>query len=206
MAGLLGQLKMGLLNLLPTEWMAIKGSEPNTIHLTYDDGPDPDVTPPLLALLKSHGAKATFFLLGKNVEKHPELVRQIVAEGHTLGNHSFYHKAFHKMPVASQLEEIENTNTLLKNITGQTCRLFRAPGGRLSATLFMRLVGLKIRYANWSRDSLDYDRDASGVINGLEKQPIVDGDIVLMHDDNQKVLTITDYILTRYKQHRFIGM
>jgi peptidoglycan/xylan/chitin deacetylase (PgdA/CDA1 family) len=203
---MLRHVKNTLLGLLPNSWMVIKGSEPGTVHLTYDDGPDPAVTPQLLALLKLHNAKATFFLLGKNARAHPAIVRQIADDGHTLGNHSYYHNYFHKMPIARQMGEIHDTNGVLREITGKACRLFRAPAGKLSAKLFLKLVGESITYANWSRDTLDYALDEPEVVAALTREPIQDRDIVLMHDDHQKVVGITAHILSQYKNFRFTGM
>jgi peptidoglycan/xylan/chitin deacetylase (PgdA/CDA1 family) len=203
---MLGKIKNASLSLLPSNWMIVRGSQPGAIHLTYDDGPDPEVTPQLLALLKQKNAKATFFLLGRHAKQHPELVRQMAEDGHTLGNHSFHHRSFHKMPVAKQMGEIHATNALLRDLTGQPCRLFRAPAGKLSPTLFLKLVGENITYAYWSRDSLDYSLEEPDVVAGLVKKPIQDRDIVLLHDDHSKVLGITEHILTQYKDFRFTGM
>jgi peptidoglycan-N-acetylglucosamine deacetylase len=160
----------------------------------------------LLALLKERNAKATFFVLGANAKAYPDIIRQIAADGHTLGNHSYFHVEFHKMPLDAQMKEIRDTNALLQDITGQPCKLFRAPSGKLSAKLFRTLVGAKITYANWSRDTLDYSLDEQSVVAGLMKRPIQDRDIVLMHDDHQKAIGITDHILTQYKGFRFTGM
>lgn len=205
-AGMLGRMRNTLLNLLPDSWMIVKGSEPGTIHLTYDDGPDPDVTPQLLALLKERNAKATFFLVGKRAKRYPELVRQLLEEGHTLGNHSYNHKAFHTLPVATQMNEIRDTNRLLQELTGQPCRMFRAPAGRLSAPLFLKLLSERITYAYWSRDSLDYTLDEAEVVENLKQRPIQDRDIVLLHDDHRKVVGITEHILTHYRDYRFTAM
>lgn len=198
--------KNTLLGLLPRSWMVVKGREPGTVHLTYDDGPDPVVTPLLLAVLKQNNARATFFLLGKNARAHPELVKQIADEGHTLGNHSYYHDYFHRMPLARQMGEIHDTNGVLQEITGKPCRLFRAPSGRLSAKLFLKLVTERITYANWSRDTLDYSLDEPGVVAELTRNPLQDRDIVLMHDDHKKVVGITEHILTSYRNFRFTEM
>src|SRR5688572_27569417 len=81
--------------IMPSSWMTIKGKKSNSIYLTFDDGPDPEVTPLLLDLLKKKNAKATFFLVGTKIEAHPELVSQIIANGHGIGNHSYDHNSFH---------------------------------------------------------------------------------------------------------------
>lgn len=206
MAGVLNQIKVAVFNLLPRSWMTIKSRDSGTICLTYDDGPHPEVTPQLLELLKQKNAKATFFLVGHAAKAYPEIVRQIAADGHTLGNHSYFHKEFHKLPVAAQMQEIQETNALLQQITGRPCNLFRAPAGKFSAPLFGALVKAKITFAHWTRDTQDYTLDEQGVVAGLLRQPLSDRDVVLMHDDHRKVVAITDHILSQYKDYRFTAM
>src|SRR6186713_2927733 len=126
----MGTIKNALCSLLPNSWMMISGEKPNSIYLTFDDGPHPQVTPLLLDLLKTKNAKATFFLIGTNIEAYPDLARQIVANGHSIGNHSYDHKRFHELKLQTQLNQVITTNKLIEKITGAECKLFRAPGGR----------------------------------------------------------------------------
>ena len=183
--------------------MTMRGGKPNSIYLTFDDGPHPHVTPLLLDLLKAKNVKATFFLVGTNVEAHPEIVSQIAANGHSIGNHSYDHKNFHALPLQTQLEQIRNTNNLIEKITGIKCTLFRAPGGRLSFALFLRLIKLRITSVHWSRDSRDCHQSYEQTISSLTKTPIRNRDIVLLHDDHQKVVGITEYILNAHQSSSF---
>ncbi len=198
-----GVIKNQLLKLLPDSWMTLQGNKPDSIYLTYDDGPDPGVTPQLLELLKTKNAKATFFLIGTNIEAYPELVSQIIANGHSIGNHSYDHQAFHTLEIQTQLDQIIRTNNLIEKFTGGKCKLFRAPGGRLSLSLFLRLIKLGITSVHWSKDSMDWERNGEDVISFLANKPIKNRDIVLLHDDHQKVLGITEYILNKHHSYQF---
>jgi peptidoglycan/xylan/chitin deacetylase (PgdA/CDA1 family) len=195
--------KSFFLLIMPSSWMTIKGKKSNSIYLTFDDGPDPEVTPLLLELLKKKNAKATFFLVGTKIEAHPELVSQIIANGHGIGNHSYDHNRFHKLEIQKQLDQIFTTNHLIEKITGAKCKLFRAPGGRLSLALFLRLIKLGITSVHWTKDSMDWQENCEQAISLLAKKPIKNQDIVLLHDDDQKVLGITEYILDKHPSYQF---
>ena len=155
-----------------------------SIYLTFDDGPDPVHTPPLLDLLRKHGVTATFFVVGKNAERHPEIVQRMVNEGHCLGNHSWNHEAFDTLPVADQLDEIARTDALLERFDGKKRHDFRPPCGKLPPSLLFALLRKRIRIAYWSYDSLDYMKLGADRLCALfSRQPLVGGDVVLMHDD-----------------------
>jgi peptidoglycan/xylan/chitin deacetylase (PgdA/CDA1 family) len=192
-----------LLKILPDSWIIIQGDKPNSIYLTFDDGPDPKVTPQLLELLKAKNAKATFFLIGTNIEAYPELVGQMIANGHSIGNHSYDHVTFHELEIQTQLDQIIRTNNLIEKITGVKCKLFRAPAGILSIALFLRLIKLGITSVHWSKDSMDWQQNCEGVISLLAHKPIKNRDIVLLHDDHLKVLGITEFILNKYASYQF---
>src|SRR6185437_769341 len=100
-----------------------------TVYLTFDDGPDPHTTPALLDLLEEQDLKATFFLVGKNCRKHPELVKRIHDGGHTLGNHTFHHLWLPGLPTGIINAEIVGTNKIIEDITGTTPHVFRPPFG-----------------------------------------------------------------------------
>lgn len=103
------------------------GDHPGLIALTFDDGPDPVWTPKILDLLKLEDVKATFFIIGANGQANPALVRQIVAEGHDIGNHSFTHPNLGVVPNKITVLELNATQRLIESLTGRSTRLFRAP-------------------------------------------------------------------------------
>ena len=84
-----------------------KPNEENAVYLTFDDGPHPEITPKVLALLKEYGARATFFCVGENAQKYPEIIAQILAEGHSLGNHTQHHLKGWKTHSRVYLEDVE---------------------------------------------------------------------------------------------------
>ena len=116
--------RLRVLRFLPNGWLMTSGptDAARNLYLTFDDGPHPDHTPALLALLAEHGAKASFFLVGREVERHDALARRIASEGHTLGNHSYSHPRFEALTLDEQLEEIERTQRLLTGIDGRGMR------------------------------------------------------------------------------------
>lgn len=178
--------KQQLLELLPNALMLIRGPRHGNVrYLTFDDGPDPEHTPPLLDLLAAHGVKATFFLIGQKIEQHPELVRRIVAEGHLIGNHSYSHWEFRNMTLRKQLSEVHRTDVLLAAFDQRRHHRVRTPRGYLAAPLLLYFASHRRSFVHWSYDSLDYQpQPLEDLVARLRERPPVAGDIVLMHDDS----------------------
>lgn len=153
------------------------------VALTFDDGPDPQVTPQILDLLKAHGAKATFFVIGRHVEQHPDLARRIVAEGHELGNHTDGHSRLFNFWLAPAMHrEIERASERIRRIAGVTPRWFRPPVGLKNPQLILATRPLALDVVLWSlhaRDTLQADsaRIAARVLARIRA-----GDIVDLHD------------------------
>jgi peptidoglycan/xylan/chitin deacetylase (PgdA/CDA1 family) len=169
------------------------------VYLTFDDGPHPERTQRVLNLLSQHGARATFFLQGSRIETYPEVVADIVARGHTIGNHSFSHVRFTEIPLQEQIEEINRTNTLLQRFDGRTEHAFRPPYGRLSPSTIALCVWNRQSVALWTHDSLDFKLDATAVVGRLLKLTISPGDILLFHDDAEAGLLALEQLLPRWR-------
>ena len=123
--------KLKVLRWLPRSWLLTTGpAADRSIYLTFDDGPRHGHTSRLLDVLAANDAKASFFLLGEQVEKYPDIVRRMVAEGHQLGNHSYDHPRFTRISRSLQLNQIERTEKLLSAIDGKREHRFRPPSGR----------------------------------------------------------------------------
>jgi cellulose synthase/poly-beta-1,6-N-acetylglucosamine synthase-like glycosyltransferase/peptidoglycan/xylan/chitin deacetylase (PgdA/CDA1 family) len=103
------------------------GQQPNRVSITFDDGPDPDWTPAILDILKDRGVKAVFFVLGKNAELYPDLLRRIADEGHEIGNHSFTHANLRELPESLVKLELNATQRLIESLIGRSTALFRPP-------------------------------------------------------------------------------
>ena len=155
------------------------------IALTFDDGPDPEVTPRVLDLLDAAGARASFFCIGWRARQHPALLREIVARGHRVENHGDRHsKAFGLYGYRGMRADIGAAQATFADLTGQSPRFFRPLGGVRSPILDPVLARLDLRLASWTRrgfDSVvgDPQRVYERLLRGLAP-----GDILLLHDGN----------------------
>lgn len=194
--------KQHLLSLLPDALVQTNGPRRgSTRYLTFDDGPDPRHTPRLLDLLAKHGVHASFFLVGQKVERYPELVERIVAEGHMLGNHSYSHWSFKRMTTRKKLNEILSTDELLRHFDGRVHHRMRPPHGYVGADLLCYFAMHRRSFVYWSYDSLDYqERPTEEMVARLRKSPPLAGDIVLMHDDSDRARAALSVMLPEWLQ------
>jgi peptidoglycan/xylan/chitin deacetylase (PgdA/CDA1 family) len=157
----------------------------NRFALSIDDGPDPEVTPRVLDILDSHGAKATFFCIGEKAARHPELCREIVRRGHAIENHSQHHRyTFALLGIAALTREIESAQMTLAAITGRTPAFFRAPAGIRSPLLDPVLARLGLQLVAWTGRGFDTRTpDAATVYRRLIRN-LEPGAIFLLHDGN----------------------
>jgi peptidoglycan-N-acetylglucosamine deacetylase len=147
------------------------------VALTFDDGPDATFTPEVLTVLARHGARATFFVLGRQVERHPKLLRAIRDGGHELGIHGYDHSSRELGGQARRTREILRGH-------GVETRLFRPPRGKLAPRAALELALAGYRTILWSFDSRDSMRSEGKVAADIDYGALSAGDIVLMHDDN----------------------
>jgi peptidoglycan/xylan/chitin deacetylase (PgdA/CDA1 family) len=180
--------KHALARLAPPGRVRTRGpADGASLYLTFDDGPDPQHTPVLLDALAAAGARATFFVVGTAAERYPDLVRRIVAEGHTLGSHSYSHSSPRKTSARVLLDEVERSARLLAGIVGFAPRLFRPPRGQLSAA---KLAGLLLAGQDivlWNVDPRDFNcASADDLLAALRYHDLRGGDIVLLHDDHPR--------------------
>ncbi|WP_432412058.1 polysaccharide deacetylase family protein [Rasiella sp. SM2506] len=196
--------------LFPRRVWAFSRKEPN-IYLTFDDGPIPEVTPWVLDLLKEYDAKATFFCIGENVKKHPEIFKRIIAEGHRIGNHTFHHlngwktkreeylkdivaaeKQFNsiqlseKTPLKSTQGDTNVASTkiqIFKNIQAPSSNLFRPPYGKMTSKQEKEIRNKGYKIVMWDVLSADFDPSTSKekCLQNVTKN-IKLGSIVVFHD------------------------
>ena len=155
------------------------------VAITIDDGPDPTVTPRVLAQLDEHGARATFFCVGERVERYAELAQEIVRRGHAIENHSQRHRHnFSLLGPWRMRAEISRAQDSIARATGSIPRFFRAPAGLRNPFLDAILDSLDLHLTSWTRRGFDtVTGDAEVVYRRLAKS-LRGGDILLLHDGN----------------------
>ncbi|UPY37596.1 polysaccharide deacetylase family protein [Sediminicoccus sp. KRV36] len=152
------------------------------VALTFDDGPDPEVTPRILELLDRHGARATFFCIGENAARHPELVREIAARGHTIGNHTMHHPGwFALLGLGGQRREWQAAQAVLRGL-GVASDLARAPLGLRSPLSDLVLHRLGLRHVGWRRRGFDTRCGDPELVLARIISDLRQGDIILLHD------------------------
>ena len=160
-----------------------------SICLTFDDGPDPSCTPRILDILQQEKVPATFLVVGKLAEQHPELVQRIVAEGHDLGSHSYHHSVAIETSAEQLSLETRHTTQLLLDMVGFRPTLCRPPYGALSFAKLWRLWRLGLNVLLWNVDPKDYKCPSRNVmIYWLKRNPLRGGDIVLLHDNRPRAV------------------
>lgn len=174
------------------------------IYLTFDDGPDKNITPRLLNLLNKHEIKATFFVVGQKAERHPETVLQIHQNNHVIGNHSYTHPHLIFKSKGIIKEEIQRTDKILLEITGKHPTLFRPPYGQFGLAVLSVLKSTNHRMVLWNASPQDYKADASiQKIQARMKKHLRPGKIVLMHDGHSHsphMLGALENILEKIKE------
>ncbi|MBQ9940853.1 MAG: polysaccharide deacetylase family protein [Clostridia bacterium] len=168
------------------EIIANNSSATKKIALTFDDGPHPKHTEEILDILKEYGVKATFFIIGSNAQKHPDIVKRTFDEGHELGNHTYNHVFINRISDDKLREEISKTDEIIKQITGTAPIVFRPPGGAYNDLKVdvVSATGHKCILWSWWQDTRDWscppvDKVVNTVLSNLH-----DGDIILFHDFN----------------------
>jgi peptidoglycan/xylan/chitin deacetylase (PgdA/CDA1 family) len=172
------------------EWKGIRSgrivyhgdrSKPS-VAITFDDGPDPRYTPTVLEILKKHHVQATFFLCGNRISEHEELAKQIIAEGHVIGNHTETHPHLERENQAQVDQEISACEKRIVALTGKKPALLRVPRGALNPTIMEDATVHGYQLVQWS---LAFDRVGVKDTSELRErilQNVQPGDIILMHD------------------------
>lgn len=181
----------GMLNLVQDSM------EHPAVALTFDDGPSSRYTPELLDGLKERGVKASFFLVGKNIEENSDLIRRMEAEGHLIGNHTYNHVQLDKISDASAREEILKTNNAIYETTGRYPQYMRPPYGAWKKNMEICVEMLPVF---WTIDTLDWKtQNVQAVCQVVEKE-IEDGAIILMHDEYETTVNAALKIVDEYQE------
>lgn len=158
----------------PNKWVAV----------TFDDGPSGTYTPEIMEVLKKHGAKGTFFVVGSRAQKHPDLIREMVEEGHEIANHTYHHPSFTGISKQEIVKEIGFTAEVIKEITGEPPTLFRPPGGVYNDIIVDTASeeGYMVVMWSWHQDTKDWQSPGVNRIVDTVLQHSKNGDIILFHD------------------------
>ena len=154
------------------------------ISLTFDDGPSEQFTAQVLDILREHRVPATFFVCGKNVEEHPDLLRRIVAEGHEVGNHSYSHPYFFFKSRRRMAEEIDRTQAIIERVLGFRPNIFRPPYGARWFGLVPTLLERGMLLIQWSATGYDWKKDAAAITQAALRE-LRPGAIILLHDGRE---------------------
>ena len=160
------------------------------VYLTFDDGPTPGITEWILSTLRRYNAKATFFVLGKNVEMYPDLYEKIIAEGHRVGNHTYSHQKGWVMPLERYLEDIDFASDIVQS------DLFRPPYARITPSQ-LRAVAKRYKVIMWSVISRDYNRKISPRTCLRNVVPYIEGGSIIVFHDSVKAFRNMRYALPR---------
>ncbi len=174
------------------------------LAITFDDGPHPANTPRLLDILKAHDVKATFFVVGTNVRRYPQIMRRIIAEGHEVGNHTVNHGDLTKMSPAAVERELGTAHNSIVDATGVAPRLMRPPYGAITASQ-KSWIKQKFGYPSilWSVDPEDWKRPGVSVVTSRLINGARPGGILLAHDIHKPTIDAIPTVLQQLKQRGF---
>ncbi|RYD88137.1 MAG: polysaccharide deacetylase family protein [Sphingobacteriales bacterium] len=163
-----------------------------TVYLTFDDGPIPEATPWVLQTLKQHNIKATFFCIGDNIRKHPGTLQQVIADGHTIGNHTFNHLNGWQTDYSTYIDNFEKCEDIIAQHVPQQAKLFRPPYGKIkpAQAKAIRKKGYKI--IMWDVLSADFDQSITPqkCLDNVLKN-VQPGSIIIFHDSIKASANLT---------------
>lgn len=155
----------------------------NKIYLTFDDGPTPEITEWVLEVLHKNNIKATFFCIGNNVKKHPEIFKKLIKNGHTIGNHTFNHVQGWKTKAKDYLENIRLCENEIHKLSTTNNQLFRPPYGKIKPSQSQKLRKLGFKIIMWDVLTADFDQNVSPekcLENATQK--VTSGSVIVFHD------------------------
>jgi peptidoglycan-N-acetylglucosamine deacetylase len=158
--------------------------EGKRISLTFDDGPAEHFTAQVLDILREYQVPATFFVCGKNVEAHPDLLRRMVAEGHEVGNHTYSHLFVYFRSRRRIAQEIDRTQTIIEKVTGFRPNIFRPPYGARWFGLVPTLLERGMHLILWSATGYDWVKDVQGITEAALRE-LKPGAVILLHDGRE---------------------
>lgn len=177
--------------------------EDKVISVTFDASWGGDKTMAILDLLDEYNAKATFFLVGIWVDKYPELVKEIAARGHEIGNHSDSHAHFTQISESKIRQELDSCSDKIEALTGVRPTLFRPPYGDYNSKVITVVRDEGYEAVQWSIDSLDWKNRGVDDLIKRATNNVQPGDIILFHNDSQYIVEALPAILKHYQEQGF---
>ena len=168
--------------LLAVSTVACVATDEKVVGLTYDDGPDPTYTPQVLEALAASGNRATFFVMVEQAEKHPDLIRRIVAEGHEIALHGIDHTRLSSLPIRQAVALIKDGKSRLERISGRQTTLFRPTYGAQTVGQYLATRALGMEVVVWSAWARDWDGSDAGEIAQRAIGALHQGGFMLLHD------------------------
>jgi peptidoglycan/xylan/chitin deacetylase (PgdA/CDA1 family) len=159
-----------------------RGPRTRRIYLTFDDGPNERATPAILATLAAERVPASFFMVGDHVRRFPQLAKDVLWEGHEIGNHTFNHVKLHFCGPQRIREQLEKTHAIIESTTGWKPRTFRAPHGYRSPFLISIIIDMSYTVFGWTFGVFDTARPGVERIRRRVRKRLRPGAIVLLHD------------------------
>jgi len=190
-------------HLLPGMLWEAPSTHHDCIYLTFDDGPVPEATSFVLQALKDYNAQATFFCVGENIKRYPDIFRQVQRDKHRVGNHTYHHLNGWQTPNGKYLEDVAKCHQMMEKEAAYTTTdlpLFRPPYGRISPQQYRKLKH-QYRLVMWDILSGDFDKNFSAELC-LQKsiEHSRPGTIIIFHDSDKAFKNLT-YVLPRYLAH-----
>lgn len=201
-----GSLAYGAINISSNYFCSVLCSaetDENEIALTFDDGPDAEVTPAVLDVLKKHNVKAAFFAIGMKAEENPGLIRKIDDEGHIVGSHSYSHDFwFDLFSSQKMITDLEKAESVLNQILNKKIRMFRPPYGVTNPPLARALKKMKYQIIGWSLRSKDTVLRRDRLFERLIKR-VKPGDIIIFHDTKENTPAVLDKFIIFALENNF---
>ena len=188
-------------------WTIMKESDVNTkdltkkkVALTFDDGPNQNYTEMLLEGLKERGVHATFFLLGKQVEQSPQIVKKMHRDGHLIGNHSYEHVNLSSLSDEAAMKQVDMTNEAIYKVTGEYPEYIRPPFGCWKSNLDYETTMIEVL---WNIDPLDWKTNSTAAVVERVLKKVEEDDIILLHDASESSVNAAFEIIDKLKKEGY---
>jgi len=181
----------------------VRTGKKDCVYITFDDGPHPANTQKILQILSNQKTKAIFFMIGKNMEKYPDLVEQVKEHGHEIGFHSYSHRSLKKQSFFKTIHDFSKRKELESRF-GIKMKLYRPPFGDLTILSLLWVVFSGLKIVMWSLDSRDSFDSKEQVLDTVHPDKVSAGEILLFHDDYDHTVEIMPEVVEKIRKYQQI--